>query len=536
VVVPIWNPGPYLDRCVNSLLAQTLEPGQYDVVLVDDGSTDGTGDRLDALAEQHSHFTVVHQPNSGWPGRPRNVGVDRATGDWVQFVDQDDSLAPDALRRLVALGDQASADIVIGKVSSNFRPIDQELFTTTRMNASLLDTPLINSVTPHKMFRRGFLLDHDLRFPEGKRRLEDQLFMVRAYLAANVVAVLADYNCYFYLQRDDKRNAGSRKIVPARYYRFLEEVLDAVVDGTEPGELRDHLLRRFLRNEVLRKSTNERILRRTQAERHELWQVAGDLVERRFPPSVVEGVTVLDRLTARLLRNGDEAGLLDLAERRSAVSVGALVESADPIHDAAAPGWRLAVSAELQHRDGSPVELIREADGSWLLDPRLFPDGQLSHHYELANDLAVADAAALLIHRGWRVTWPVPASWTSEMVPIEGNRHRLVFRALLPVYPGAVAGRPELDYGAWDVRVRVRAFGLRPIGPAALGRLPLPRQPIRLDGVTARLRSTAPPRQLRLVVSGPRDADPGPSLPPLIEESAARPLIRRAARLLRRQG
>ena len=63
------------------------------MIFVDDGSTDGTRRRLDALAAEHDHVRVEHIPNSGWPGRPRNVGLDLARGEFVYFVDNDDWLA-----------------------------------------------------------------------------------------------------------------------------------------------------------------------------------------------------------------------------------------------------------------------------------------------------------------------------------------------------------------------------------------------------------------------------------------------------------
>ena len=76
VIVPVYDPGPYLERCIDSLLAQTMPPGELELIFVDDGSTDGSGERLDRLAAEHDHVRVIHQENSGWPGKPRNVGID----------------------------------------------------------------------------------------------------------------------------------------------------------------------------------------------------------------------------------------------------------------------------------------------------------------------------------------------------------------------------------------------------------------------------------------------------------------------------
>ncbi|MEA2289920.1 MAG: poly(ribitol-phosphate) beta-N-acetylglucosaminyltransferase, partial [Solirubrobacteraceae bacterium] len=90
VVVPVYNPGPHIDDCIASVLRQSLPASEYEAIFVDDGSTDGTGERLDEIAAEHPHLRVIHIENSGWPGRPRNVGVEAARGEYVYFVDNDD--------------------------------------------------------------------------------------------------------------------------------------------------------------------------------------------------------------------------------------------------------------------------------------------------------------------------------------------------------------------------------------------------------------------------------------------------------------
>ena len=67
VVVPVYNAGDYLDRCAPSLLEQSLGSESYEVIYVDDGSTDGSGDRLQRITERHRHARLISQENSGWP-------------------------------------------------------------------------------------------------------------------------------------------------------------------------------------------------------------------------------------------------------------------------------------------------------------------------------------------------------------------------------------------------------------------------------------------------------------------------------------
>src|SRR5215213_10627393 len=114
VIVPVYNPAADIDDCIASLLDQSLPASDYEAIFVDDGSTDATPARLDELAAEHANVRVEHIPNSGWPGRPRNVGIELARGDFVYFVDHDDWLGREALERLYATATVDEADIVIG--------------------------------------------------------------------------------------------------------------------------------------------------------------------------------------------------------------------------------------------------------------------------------------------------------------------------------------------------------------------------------------------------------------------------------------
>ena len=100
VIVPVYNVEKYLSKCVDSLLNQNLLPEEYEIILVDDGSTDRSGDICDEYAMHHSNVKAIHQQNGGL-SVARNTGIQVAAGKYVQFVDSDDYLEPNVLKSLV---------------------------------------------------------------------------------------------------------------------------------------------------------------------------------------------------------------------------------------------------------------------------------------------------------------------------------------------------------------------------------------------------------------------------------------------------
>ena len=100
IIVPVYNVEKYLRKCVDSLLTQDLPPEEYEIILVDDGSTDQSGTICDEYASSHTNLKVLHQQNGGLSAA-RNSGVAVAQGRYVQFVDSDDYLEPNVLKTLV---------------------------------------------------------------------------------------------------------------------------------------------------------------------------------------------------------------------------------------------------------------------------------------------------------------------------------------------------------------------------------------------------------------------------------------------------
>ncbi|MGW5637229.1 glycosyltransferase family 2 protein [Streptomyces sp. NPDC003832] len=456
VIVPVYNPGAYIEECVSSLLRQSLPPDSYEVIFVDDGSTDDTPGRLDELAAEHPRITVLHQENSGWSGKPRNVGVEASRGEYVMFVDNDDHLGDEALERMYDYAVANDADVVVGKMAGQGRGVPVELFRDNHPRATVENAPLIDSLTPHKMFRRAFLDRIGLRFPEGRRRLEDHVFVTEAYLRAGNVSVLSDYVCYYHVRREDASNAGFQRFDPVGYFKNLREALDVVERYTEPGPLRDRLFRRWLRVEMVERMRGKRLLGLPADYRKELFREIHSVVVERFGPGVAEGLPPTQQVVAELIA----ADRLDAVEAFAEWEAGIVLKAVPEGLHWADGALRVSFAAEY-HSGGAPLTFAAAGGGEPL---RTAPENVTEAIARVSADtlsrFGTAAADLLLRRRSSAAQYFQPVQFTRETVPTEDpGRFRLVLRATAAVDPAEAAGGAALTGGLWDAVVRVRLGG-----------------------------------------------------------------------------
>lgn len=326
VIVPVFAPGPSFDDLIASLDRQTLDPASFEVLLCDDGSGEPTGARLADVARDRPNVRVLSLERSGWPGMPRNHGVDAARGTYVQFVDQDDYLFDGALEKLCDYADLNGSDAIVGKEVGIGRRLPSRIFSHDIPRAILGTDPLLEMLTPHKMFRTAFLRANGIRFPEGRVRLEDHLFVMQAYFAASTISVLASEPCYAWVKQPG--SASSSRIDPETYFPHLETVLDVVETNTEPGKLRDRLLRHWFRGKVLKRLAGRQMVRYPDDYRERLLDVVTPLVQKHFGPGVDAGLGFPHRVRAALLRADRRDDLLRLAEFEADITCRAVVTAA----------------------------------------------------------------------------------------------------------------------------------------------------------------------------------------------------------------
>jgi glycosyltransferase involved in cell wall biosynthesis len=460
VIVPVYNTGKYVDECAPSLLGQSLAADEYEVVYVDDGSTDDTLSRLQKIAAGHPNVQVHTQANSGWPGAPRNLGMRHARGEYIQFVDHDDTLGPEALERLYEHAKRNDADVVLGKMSSTMvRP--RRLFRHTVDACTIENDELMQSMSPHKMFRRAFLEEHGLRFPEGPWILEDLAFVSAAYLKAERISILADYPCYYWMKRDDGGNNTQHRFNPRHgFWANCRTVVRQIKDGTEASSdvdaLQNRLLHRLYHVEVLSRTREPEILREDPAEQRQRFAAARELALEEFPPAVREGLPAVSRLRAALLEGDDFDGAVALAERvrqvKARSEVGGLRwEDGRLVAD---------VTVDLLRGDGEPIVLV-ERDGTWWLDPELV-DGVpgTGDGWEVPDPFRLAYAELVVKDRDREDWWYPDGDLEVRLEPLGEGRSRVVASGRLGLDPERLAGGRPLERGVHDVWAFVQLLGI----------------------------------------------------------------------------
>jgi glycosyltransferase involved in cell wall biosynthesis len=208
IIVPVYNVGQYLSKCVESILCQE-DFENYEILLVDDGSQDRSGEMCDEYARIYpDKIRVFHKKNGGLSDA-RNYGIGRANGEWLFFIDSDDYLRKDALSKLYSRID-AGVDIVIGqfkRVDENgvpcgdanwVRPTEIACYSGQEA-AEKMYGKLGRCVTAWgKLYRR--LLFDDVRYPVGILH-EDEAVQFPLFIRARKIIILPDI-LYFYVQRE----------------------------------------------------------------------------------------------------------------------------------------------------------------------------------------------------------------------------------------------------------------------------------------------------------------------------------------------
>lgn len=203
IIVPVYNtPRKYLAQSLDSISKQSYE--NIEIILVDDGSDEGTANFCDSYVKKHDGWRVIHQVNSG-ASTARNVGLSQATGRYVQFIDSDDVLDPHITERLLGNFEDSEVDIALCRYytfeNTIVDAVEGEPFKYTGVwKADLRPDSIFTTTSPSiwkMMFRMDFLKANNLRFDKSLVRGEDLLFGCQALAMSNKVATVNDVLYYY---------------------------------------------------------------------------------------------------------------------------------------------------------------------------------------------------------------------------------------------------------------------------------------------------------------------------------------------------
>lgn len=205
VVIPVFNAASYLPACLESVLGQSFR--DFELVVFNDGSTDGSAAVCDSFAAADPRVKVVHSENVG-VGMARAEGVRRSTGEWVMFVDADDELPATAMEILLAVSE--GCDIVAGATVDHrgriMRHYRDRMITGVQWVRGMIDSTILPSPWA-KLFRRSLLDEHVFDYPREFYRGEDMAANIRIALKCKRIRMIPDV-VYTYKTREG--NISSR--------------------------------------------------------------------------------------------------------------------------------------------------------------------------------------------------------------------------------------------------------------------------------------------------------------------------------------
>lgn len=261
VIIPTYNSAKFIGVLLDSLARQSMSSDLFEVIVINDCSTDETEKVVSGYKRKIKNLILLKTPhNTGNPIAGRNMGIDTAQGEYVYFIDHDDYLGDESLDRLYNAAKNWSSDVIFGRFVGvvNGKPASDKVVSIFKHGDIPKVDPFIHpditsTLAPHRMFRRGLLVDKKIRYDANVKHGEDVYFVMTSFVNADVISVLTDYTYYYRVERQDGGNLTNHQKTGHDYYtknfktfRILEEINKSPLNDEYKQQWAKLYLQRYL--------------------------------------------------------------------------------------------------------------------------------------------------------------------------------------------------------------------------------------------------------------------------------------------------
>lgn len=240
IIIPTYNAKNYLMTAVDSVINQSFGFNNIELIIVDDNSSDGTKEILKELSNKYGNIVPIFlKENTGSPSKPRNIGIQNASSEYIMFLDNDDYYCPNFCETMYNTIIKYNADVIscrnydyINGEFRKFHSILDKKDKIIKINSIEEDTSLLTVTSMliwNKIYKRKFLLKHDITVPIGTS-YEDVYFNLNVYINAHSIVFLNDFYGYVYNIRLDENNKSTSQDFKEsnlnKFYRGLKNIFN----------------------------------------------------------------------------------------------------------------------------------------------------------------------------------------------------------------------------------------------------------------------------------------------------------------------
>ena len=201
IILPVYNSEKYISQCIESVLLQTLS--DFELIIIDDGSIDSSGKICDRYAQSDNRISVIHQNNNG-VSYSRKIGIEKASSEWIGFIDSDDWIEPDTLKNTYDTAIKEKSDIVcfgMQKISQTETTIIK--FSNTDIYSNFLHYPIFMNSFCNKLIKKALFTENSIDFGTGIITSEDLLVVFQLFHFAQNISYVSQI---FYNYRDNSES------------------------------------------------------------------------------------------------------------------------------------------------------------------------------------------------------------------------------------------------------------------------------------------------------------------------------------------